>query len=130
MTPNDAAKAAPSAALPPVNTELLEICQPIVQGMTQYSGALCDGYAAMGAEWLNFVNRRLHAGMSLPGQFVKCGSPQDLFREWATFVTTAAEDYRNEFSRLAEINSAVSQRALSSVRANGESKSGFSPRNA
>ena len=84
MTPNDAARAAAPAPLPqvnpaalqPMNTEMLEICQPIVQGMTQYSGALCDGYAAMGAEWLNFVNRRLHADMSLPGPVGKmCIAP-------------------------------------------------------
>jgi Phasin protein len=119
MTPSDAAKAVPSAALPPVNTEMLEICQPIVQGMTQYSGALCDGYAAMGTEWLNFVNRRLHADMSLPGRLVKCASPQYLFQEWAAFMTMTAEDYRNEFARLAEMNTAASQRAVVAVHPNG-----------
>lgn len=130
MTPIDAVKPAATAAVPPINAEILEICQPIVDGLTKCSGILSDGYAAMGNEWLNFVNRRLHTDLSLPGRLAKCGSPQDLFREWATFVTAAAEDYRNEFSRLAEINSSASQRAMSSVRSNGERKSGFSPRNA
>ena len=120
MTPNDAAKAAPSAALPPLNTEMLEICQPIVQGLTQYSGALCDGYAAMATDWLIFVNRRLHTDMSLAGRLAKCGSSQDLFQEWAAFMTMAAEDYRNEFSRLTEMNSTASQRAISAVHANGK----------
>ena len=122
MTPNDAAKAAPSAALPPLNTEMLEICQPIVEGINQYGGALCDGYAAMGAEWLSFVNRRLHIDMSLAGRLAKCGSPQDLFQEWAAFMTMTAEDYRNEFTRLTEMNSTTSQRAISAVHANGTSK--------
>jgi Phasin protein len=122
MTPNDAAKAVLSAALPPLNTELLGICQPIVQGMTQYSGALCDGYAAMGTEWLGFVNRRLHYDMSLAGRLAKCGSPQDLVQEWAAFMTMAAEDYRNEFTRLTELNSTASQRAISAVHANGTSR--------
>ena len=130
MPPIDAAKNATAAVLPPISTEILEICQPIVEGLTQYNGALCDGYAAMGTEWLKFVNRRFHTDLSLPGRLAKCGSPQDFFGEWSTFMTTAAEDYRNEFSRLAEINSAATQRAMSSGRANGENKSGFSPRNA
>lgn len=127
MTPNDAARAAAPAPLPqvnpaalqPMNTEMLEICQPIVHGVTQYSGALCDGYAAMGAEWLNFVNRRLHADMSLPGRLVKCASPQHVLQEWAAFMTMSAEDYRNEFARLAEINTAASQRAITAVHLNG-----------
>jgi Phasin protein len=129
MPPIDAAKNAHAAALPPMNAEILEICQPIVEGLTQYNGALCDGYAAMGNEWLNFVNRRLHTDLSLPGRLAKCRSPQDFFGEWSTFMTTAAEDYRTEFSRLAEINSAATQRAMSSVQANGISKSGVFPRN-
>jgi Phasin protein len=118
MPPIDMAR--PTTAEPVMNAELIEICQPIVEGLTQYSSALSDGYAAIGTEWLNFVNRRFHVDMSLAGRLAKCGSPQALMQEWSTFMTTAAEDYRNEFTRIAEINSTASQRAISAVHANGK----------
>ena len=130
MTQLDSARSTSKTATMAAQSEMLELYQPMLKGMTVYSGALCDGYAKMGTEWLNFVNRRLHSDLSLPGRLVNCCSPQHLFQEWATFMATAAEDYRNEFARLAELNSAASQRALLSVRANGESRPGPSPRNA
>jgi Phasin protein len=120
MPPIDMARPAPPP--PAMNSEMIELCQPIVEGMTQYGSALCDGYAAMGAEWLSFVNRRFHVDMSLAGRLANCGSPQALMQEWSTFMTTAAEDYRNEFTRLAEMNSTASQRAISAVHTNGSSK--------
>ena len=120
MPPIDMAR--PAAAPPAMNSEMIELCQPIVEGMTQYGSALSDGYAAIGTEWLNFVNRRFHVDMSLAGRLAKCGSPQALMQEWTTFMTTAAEDYRNEFTRLAEMNSTASQRAISAVHTNDKSK--------
>jgi Phasin protein len=109
---------------PPDNTEMLELYQPIVEGMTKYSAALSDGYAAMGSEWFSFVNRRFHTDMSLAGRLAKCASSQDLMREWSAFVSMASEDYRNEFARLAEMSSATSQRAASAIHTNGQDKTG------
>jgi Phasin protein len=120
MPPIDVTRFATNS--PAMNAEMIEVCQPIVEGLTQYSSALSDGYAAMGTEWLNFVNRRFHVDMSLAGRLAKCSSPQALMQEWSTFMTTAAEDYRNEFTRLAEMNSTASQRAISAVHTNGKSK--------
>lgn len=119
MPPVDVAK--PATTTSAMNAEIIDICQPIVEGITQYGSALSDGYAAMGTEWLNFVNRRFHVDMSLAGRLAKCDSPQALIQEWSMFMTTAAEDYRNEFTRLAEMNSTASQRAISAVHANGKS---------
>jgi Phasin protein len=122
MPPIYEARGARLAAFPTVNADVLEICQPIVAGMSQYSGALSDGYAAMGSEWLRFINRRFHIDMSLATRMSKCSSPQDLMQEWSTFMTTAADDYRNEFTRLTEMNSTASQAAMSAIHANGGSK--------
>ena len=118
MPPIDMAR--PAATSPAMNSEMIELCQPIVEGITQYGSALSDGYVAIGTEWLNFVNRRFHVDMSLAGRLAKCGSHQDLFREWATFMSTTAEDYRNEFARLAEMNTAASQRAITAVHPDGQ----------
>lgn len=118
----DAVKAVAPMKLPPANTEVLELCQPIIEGMAQYNGALCDGFAAMGMEWLSFVNRRLHGDMLLAGRLAKCGSPQDILQEWSAFMNMAAEDYRTEFARLTEMNAVASQRAISAVRTNGQAQ--------
>lgn len=107
------------ATAPALNAEMLELYRPVVDGLTKYSGVLCDGYAAMGTEWLTFFNRRMHADISLPARLAKCTSPQALFTEWASFMSTTAEDYRTEFGRLADIGTATSQRALSAARVNG-----------
>ena len=50
---------------PAMNAEIIEVCKPIVEAMTQYGSAISDGYAAIGTEWLNVVNRRFHVDVSL-----------------------------------------------------------------
>jgi hypothetical protein len=92
----------------PVTPEMRDALLPFVDVMTKYNGAICDGYAAMGAEWLNFINRRLHIDLSLPVRLANCHTSQDVFKEWSAFLATAAEDYRREFARLAELNTAAS----------------------
>ena len=128
MAQTDTSKITNAPGLPTLNAEMAEMYQPMVEGMTQFGGALCDAYAAMGNEWLNFMNRRLHTDLSLAGKIAMCGSPQELVREWSTFVNMAAEDYRNELTRLAEMNAAASQRAASAIHSNGQAKPVWSRR--
>ena len=101
---------------------MLDACQPALEGVTNCGSALCDAYTAIGTEWLSFLNRRLHVDLTLPAQLAKCSGPQDYFREWASLMKTAAEDYRNEFARLAEMNTTASQRAASALQINGTGK--------
>ncbi|MEQ1576261.1 MAG: phasin family protein [Hyphomicrobium sp.] len=104
---------------------MLELYQPAVDGMTKYSSAMFDAYTAMGTEWLGFINRRLHVDLSLTAQLAKCTGPQDYLQEWAKFMKTAAEDYRNEFSRLAEMNTAISKQAATAFQANAGERPHF-----
>ncbi len=90
--------------------------RPMIDGMAQYNSAIVTGFAAMSAEWLAFMNRRLQSDLSFPSQLARCSNPQDLMQEWASFLRTTAEDYRNEFTRLAEINTNASQRAISALQ--------------
>ena len=119
-----------ASSLPAVNDEIIEMYQPMVEGMAQYGGALCDAYTAMGSEWLNFINHRIHSDMSLAGTLAKCRTPQDLMREWSTFMTATAEDYRSELTKLAELNLRASQRAASAIHANGDARAVRTPRGA
>lgn len=100
-----------------------EFYRPMIDGMAQYGSAVYAGYAAMSAEWLAFLNRRLQSDLSFPSQLARCSNPQDLMQEWASFLKTTAEDYRNEFARLAEINTTTSQRAITALQQNGGEKS-------
>jgi Phasin protein len=119
MLQADTAKLSSVSELPAAGAEIREIYQPMVEGMTEFGGALCDAYSAMGSEWIGFVNRRLHSDFLLAGKLAKCGTPQELLGEWSAFMTTAAADYRNELSRIAEMNAAASQHAISAIHANG-----------
>ncbi len=111
-----------SAGLPAANTAILELYRPVIDGMTQYGGALCDGYAELGKEWLSFINRRLHVDMSLPARLGVCGSPAELFKEWSAFMNTTAEDYRKEFARIADISSTAS-RVMAGIPSDGFNRS-------
>jgi hypothetical protein len=109
----------PNSGWPFPKAEVMEIYKPAVEGMTNCSSAVCDAYTAMSTEWLNFVNRRVHTDLSFPAKLIKCSGPQDYFQEWAAFMKTAAEDYRNEFSRLAEMNTTATRQAMSAFQTNG-----------
>lgn len=112
MPREDSAQFHPTASV----NQMFELYRPLVEGAANCSNVLCDGYAAIGAEWIGFVNRRLHTDLTLATRLAKCGSPQDIMQEWASFMNTAADDYRREFARLAEMNSATSQRAISAAQ--------------
>jgi hypothetical protein len=86
---------------------------PVAYAMSRCGGVLCDGYTAMGAEWLNFVNRRLHNDLALQAKLAGCRNPQDCMTEWTSFLSAAANDYRDEFNRLIELNSRTSKTAFS-----------------
>lgn len=88
----------------------------VVAGLSEYSGALCDGYTAMSTEWLSFINRRLHADMSLPVRMARCGSPQDMMQAWSDFMLHAAADYQTEFQRLGAMSERISHEAAALLR--------------
>jgi hypothetical protein len=128
MTHFDTYRVASTPSTMQATSDMLEVYQPVLDGLTECGSAICDGYAAMGKEWLSFVDRRVHADLTMPGKFASCRTPMDLVREWSTFMSTAAEDYRIEFARLAELNSVTSQRAMSFVDKNIEARPGSGQR--
>lgn len=98
-------------------SSVIEVYRPVVRSMTECGNVLCDGYAAIGTEWLAFVNRRLQSGLSLPVRLAECSNPQDLMQEWAGFMNSAADDYRREIACLSAIGSATSQKAVTALQA-------------
>jgi hypothetical protein len=96
--------------------EFIELYDPVIKGVTAYSGVMCDGYTAMSAEWLAFLNRRLHIDLSLAATLARCDTPQECAQEWSNFFTTATNEYSAEFERLSEMMTATSQEVMSSWR--------------
>lgn len=101
------------------SANMLELCRPMVRGMSDYGNAMCDGCTAFATEWLQFVNRRLHAELALQVKISQCTAPGDVMAAWSVFMSTAASDYSKEFSRLSEIGSAASQRVVSAAQTSG-----------
>lgn len=116
----------PSSAFSPQmqfgSGEMAEMYEPMINGLTKCSGAVCDGYTAMSAEWLTFLNKRLHVDLSLAARLARCTTPQEYVQEWTNFLTAAATDYRHEFERLAQISNAASQKLATAMHTNGSSR--------
>lgn len=101
------------------SANMMALYRPMLRGMTDYGNALCDGCTAAATEWFNFVNRRLHADLALQVKLSQCCAAEDVTQAWSSFMSAAANDYSTEFSRLSEIGSAASQRAMSAMQASG-----------
>jgi len=101
------------------SANMMELYRPMVRGMSDYGNALCDGYTAFATEWIQFVNRRLHADLALQVKLSQCSAPDDMMQAWSAFMSAAAGDYSKEFSRLSEIGSAASQRVASAAQTTG-----------
>ncbi len=101
------------------SANMMELYRPMVRGMSDYGNALCDGCTAFATEWLQFVNRRLHADLALNVKLSQCSAPDEMMQAWSAFMSTAASDYSKEFSRLSEIGSTATQRVASAAQTSG-----------
>lgn len=100
--------------------DIVEMYRPVVAGLINCGGAICDSYTAIGTEWLNFMNRRLHTDFSLANSLTKCTTPQQYVEAWTGFFTAAATDYRNQFEKMAEMSSTATEKITSTLQAGGK----------
>jgi hypothetical protein len=90
---------------------------PTLAGVLKWNGKLCEGWAMLGSEWLDFVNRRLKQDLSLPQQICACRSPAELRDVYAAFWQRVADDYQREFAVMARLGSGFVSNSLTAAQA-------------
>jgi hypothetical protein len=111
------------------SSPVLGLYAPFVISMSNAGTIMSDGWAEMGKEWLNFMNGRIHEDLLLPKQYAECRNAQEVMEVSSEFMRAAAEAYRQEWTRLAELSSAATnkafnafQRSMAAEQGNGKAK--------
>lgn len=94
-----------------------ELWAPAVAGALKWNGTIYEGWAMLGSEWLDFVNRRLKADLSLPQRVCACRSPDEIRDVCTAFWQQAADDYQKEFAAMAKLGSGFVNHTLTATQA-------------
>jgi hypothetical protein len=97
-----------------------ELWGPALAGAAKWNGKMCEGYALLGSEWLDFVNRRLKEDLNLPQRMCACRSPEEMRDAYAAFWRQAIDDYQKEFTVMAKLGSGFVSSSLSAAQSRAE----------
>lgn len=93
----------------------LEIWSPVLSGIQSWNSCCGAGVAALGSEWMSFLNRRLSEDFALSRQMASCRDPEDMWRVYADFLQRMADDYQKEFGELARMGSGIATESLNAL---------------
>jgi hypothetical protein len=85
-------------------------------GTVRWNGRMYEGWAMLGTEWLDFVNRRLKEDLRLPQRMCACRSPEEVRDTYVSFWRQAADDYQKEFALLSRLGSGLLTTSLSAAQ--------------
>ena len=114
----DNAKANGSPVLAP--TMGFELWGPALAGAAKWNGKMYEGFALMGSEWLDFVNRRLKEDLNLPQRMCACRTPEEARDTYAAFWRQAVDDYQKEFVVMARLGSGFMSNSLAAAHSRAE----------
>jgi hypothetical protein len=97
----------PDLSALPWNVDALGPLSPMLGGIQAWNGACGKAATAVSGEWLDFLNRRMKEDLALPQQLASCRGLDEAWQVYATFWQKAVQDYQQEFSELARLNSEV-----------------------
>jgi hypothetical protein len=110
----DNAKANGSSVLTP--TMGFELWGPALAGAAKWNGKMYEGFALLGSEWLDFVNRRLKEDLNLPQRMCACKSPEEARDTYVAFWRQAVDDYQKEFTVMTKLGSGVVANSLTAAQ--------------
>ena len=64
-------------------------------------------FTELGAEWLDFVNRRLLEDFALPRKLAACKGPEEMWRAYSEFIIKMTDDYQTELSEFAKLGQEI-----------------------
>jgi hypothetical protein len=110
----DNIKANGGSALTP--TTGFELWGPALAGAAKWNGRMYEGFAMLGSEWLDFVNRRLKEDLNFPQRVCACRSPDEVRDTYAVFWRQAMDDYQKEFTVMAKLGSGLLSTSLTAAQ--------------
>lgn len=97
-----------------------ELWGAALAGTITLNGKMYEGWATLGSEWLDFVNRRLKEDLRLPARLCACRSPEEVRDAYAAFWLKAADDYQKEFALLSRLGSSLVTTGLTAAQTHVE----------
>lgn len=98
----------------------IELWGPALAGAAKWNGKMCEGFALLGSEWLDFVNRRLKEDLNLPQRVCACRSPEELRDTYTAFWRQAIDDYQKEFTIMAKLGGGFLSNSLTAAQSRAE----------
>jgi hypothetical protein len=93
-----------------------ELWGAALAGSVKWNGKMYEGYAMLGTEWLDFINRRLKEDLKLPQRVCACRSPEELRDTYASFWRQAVDDYQKELALLSRLGSGFLSNSLAATQ--------------
>lgn len=93
---------------------------PALAGAVKWNGWMYEGFATLGSEWLDFVNRRLKQDLGLPQRLCACRSPEEARQAWLAFWQQAVEDYQKEATVMAKLAGGFLNDTLTAAQSRAE----------
>jgi hypothetical protein len=97
-----------------------EVWGPTIAGAVKWNGKMYEGFAMLGSEWLDFVNRRLKEDLRLPQRLCTCGSPEEMRETYSGFWRQAVDDYQAELALLTKLGSRLLATSLTAAGTRAE----------
>jgi Phasin protein len=86
-----------------------------------WNGKVFEGVARLGAEWVDFVNRRLKEDINLLPQLAACRCAGEVSNVYAGFWRNLGEDYSKEFATLSKLSGDLATSAFTASGRNRQS---------
>lgn len=93
-----------------------ELWGAALAGTVRWNGKMYEGFAMLGGEWLDFVNRRLKEDLKLPQRMCACRTPEEVRDTYASFWRQAVDDYQKEFALLSRLGSGLVSTSLTAAQ--------------
>lgn len=98
----------------------MSMSRPALVAMAELNGKLADNALKMGAEWADFVRRRLEEDIAVPQRFVACKTPQEAQTVYVDYWKTAFAQYQDEIGRLTRMSQKFTEQTATAMRKHAE----------
>ncbi len=94
----------------------LSLWSPPLACSAEWNTKLHEGFAALSSEWQDFVSRRMKQDLTLLQRLGSAQSPEQIWAAYATFWQEAAEDYSQEFARVATLTGSLANKSVAAMQ--------------
>jgi hypothetical protein len=93
---------------------------PALAGAVTWNGRMYQGFAMLGGEWLDFVNRRLKEDLSFPQRLCASQTPEEVRQCYVAFWQKAVEDYQKELAVMTRLASGFLNNSVTAAQNGAE----------